>query len=115
MGYALRHVEDLRALFGEFHRVLKPDGRALVLEISRPKSRLLRAAMGLYLGRVLPFFTRWRVGREEPARLLEYYWATIDQCVAPARIEEALTGVGFAGVRRTSWGGLLNDFLGVRK
>ena len=26
MGYALRHVEDLRKLFGEFHRVLRPGG-----------------------------------------------------------------------------------------
>src|SRR5271170_5199342 len=38
MGYALRHVEDLRKLFGEFHRVLRPDGLVLILEITRPKS-----------------------------------------------------------------------------
>jgi demethylmenaquinone methyltransferase/2-methoxy-6-polyprenyl-1,4-benzoquinol methylase len=27
MGYALRHVGDLSAAFGEFHRILKPGGR----------------------------------------------------------------------------------------
>ena len=31
MGFALRHVTDLNALFGEFHRVLKPGGSLCVL------------------------------------------------------------------------------------
>src|SRR5688572_32581148 len=32
MGYALRHVSDLPALFGEMKRVLRPGGTACVLE-----------------------------------------------------------------------------------
>jgi demethylmenaquinone methyltransferase/2-methoxy-6-polyprenyl-1,4-benzoquinol methylase len=39
MGYALRHVSDLHAAFREYHRVLRPRGRVLILEISRPASR----------------------------------------------------------------------------
>jgi demethylmenaquinone methyltransferase/2-methoxy-6-polyprenyl-1,4-benzoquinol methylase len=34
MGYALRHVADLGALFEEYLRVLKPGGKILVLEIT---------------------------------------------------------------------------------
>ena len=37
MGYALRHVADLRALFTEYARVLKPGGKVLILEITRPQ------------------------------------------------------------------------------
>ena len=40
MGYALRHIADLAAAFAEFRRVLKPGGRALVLEISKPRRTL---------------------------------------------------------------------------
>src|SRR5882757_759903 len=40
MGYALRHVEDLGKLFGEFKRVLKPDGKVLILEITQPTNRV---------------------------------------------------------------------------
>jgi ubiquinone/menaquinone biosynthesis C-methylase UbiE len=49
MGYALRHVADLGALFTEFRRVLKPGGRILILEISRPQSRVAFFLMGLYM------------------------------------------------------------------
>ena len=44
MGYALRHVSDLLAAFREYHRVLRPGGRVLILEISRPG--LARPACG---------------------------------------------------------------------
>jgi demethylmenaquinone methyltransferase/2-methoxy-6-polyprenyl-1,4-benzoquinol methylase len=40
MGFALRHVADLRATFAEYRRVLRPGGTLLVLEISRPSSPL---------------------------------------------------------------------------
>src|SRR5262249_19623695 len=57
MGYALRHVTDLGRAFREFHRVLRPGGRLVVLEISRPESRAGQRIAGWYLGRVLPRVT----------------------------------------------------------
>jgi demethylmenaquinone methyltransferase / 2-methoxy-6-polyprenyl-1,4-benzoquinol methylase len=38
MGYALRHVPDLDQTFKEYRRVLKPSGRVLLLEITKPAS-----------------------------------------------------------------------------
>ncbi len=47
MGYALRHISDVRAAFAEFHRVLRPGGRLLILEISKPDGAARhRAAQG---------------------------------------------------------------------
>ena len=40
MGFALRHVADLRAAFHEYRRVLKPGGQIAIMELSVPRSRV---------------------------------------------------------------------------
>jgi len=69
MGYALRHVSDLFAAFREYHRVLRPGGRVLILEISRPASRLGLALARLYLKRLVPLVTRVGTGSADAQRL----------------------------------------------
>lgn len=114
MGYALRHVEDLTELFAEFRRVLRPGGRVLILEISRPRSRAAFALMSFYMHRVLPLLIRWRGRGAASARLMEYYWATIAECVPPKVILDALTGAGFHCGQRSFGAGVLNEYAGLK-
>jgi len=114
MGYAMRHVEDLAALFAEFDRVLRNPGRVLILEISRPSSRLAFALMGFYIQRLLPFLTRSTTRSPESARLMKYYWATIAECVPPASILGALSKTGFKPVERKTRGGILSEYLAAK-
>lgn len=98
MGYALRHVSDLVLAFREFHRVLRPGGTVLVLEIGRPTKLLTRALMATYLGGLVPLICRW-AARHSPAPLLmRYYWETIEQCVPPPTIMNAMRDSGFAKI-----------------
>lgn len=113
MGYALRHVEDLGALFHEFRRVLVPGGHALVLEISQPEARLARAVQRFYMKHLVPFLTRLSTRRPEPARMMAYYWATIEGCVPPAAILDGLAAAGFRQARRTTAHLALSDYLAV--
>jgi len=100
MGYALRHVEDLDATFLEYRRVLRPGGRLLILEISRPTTALGLIAARLYFRDILPALT-WLITRSRDARLMmSYYWETIDACVPPDAILKAISGAGFAEVNR---------------
>src|SRR4051812_12652680 len=50
MGYALRHLDDLSAAFGEFYRVLRPGGLLCVLEFTQPEGRVARALWKGYMG-----------------------------------------------------------------
>src|SRR4030095_13549096 len=83
MGYALRHVADLRTTFQEYLRVLKPGGKLLLLEITPPASRLSHALLKLYMGRLVPLVARLRHRGRASGELMKYYWDTIESCVPP--------------------------------
>lgn len=115
MGYALRHVDSLTGAFSEFRRVLKPGGRVCVLEVTRPVTAIGRWALRAYLGtlsRILGTVTRMSPRTPE---LWKYYWETIDQCVPPERVEQALRDAGFAAVERQVECGVFSQYMGERK
>jgi len=114
MGYALRHVEDLRKLFAEFRRVLKPDGKILILEITRPRSAVALGVMKFYMQKVVPRLGWLRRRNKSTAKLMEYYWATIEECVPPAVILSALESAGFREVKRTTTGSVLSEYVARR-
>lgn len=54
-GFALRNVTDVGDLFDELARVVRPGGRIALLEVSHPRSRVLRAGHHVYFHTVVPF------------------------------------------------------------
>jgi demethylmenaquinone methyltransferase/2-methoxy-6-polyprenyl-1,4-benzoquinol methylase len=114
MGYALRHMADLQTTFGEALRVLRPGGRLLVLEISRPRSRPALAATRLYLGTVVPVLTGALTRNPHARRLFRYYWDTIEHCVPPETILQAMRQAGFASAERRVTLGLFSEYLGIK-
>jgi demethylmenaquinone methyltransferase/2-methoxy-6-polyprenyl-1,4-benzoquinol methylase len=114
MGYALRHVEDLRKLFIEFHRVLRPEGRVLILEITRPNSAVALHLMRFYMQKLVPRLGWLRRRNRSTAKLMEYYWATIEECVPPPVILSALEASGFRQVKRTTTGAVLSEYVARR-
>jgi len=114
MGYALRHVEDLNLLFKEFRRVLRPGGKVLILEITRPANRLALPVMRFYMQQVVPRISWLRRRNQSTAKLMQYYWTTIEECVPPATILAAMKGSGLANVKRTTTGGVLSEYVAER-
>jgi demethylmenaquinone methyltransferase/2-methoxy-6-polyprenyl-1,4-benzoquinol methylase len=113
IGFALRHFADLRAVFEECHRVLRPGGRVLILEITAPESRIPRAFLGVYMGRVVPTALRIRSGSARAAELFRYYWETTRDCVRPDVIMDALRAAGFTDVQRKVELGIFSEYSGV--
>ncbi len=114
MGYALRHVTTLEEAFREYHRVLKPGGKVLVLEVTKPSGRLGSFLFGLYFGRIYPFLTQLFTRSRDAKAMMRYYWETMDACVPPADVLAALRSVGFTQVERVGMLGLFSEYLAVK-
>lgn len=114
MGYALRHVEDLRAAFREYRRVLKPGGKVMILEITPPRSRLSFHLLKLYLGRIVPLMAGFGRAGKSSKTLMEYYWETIERCVPPDVILTALEEAGFTGAARYVELGIFSEYTASR-
>lgn len=115
LGYGLRHLADLHALFGECRRVLKPGGRLLLLEITQPRSPLGRWLNRLYLRNVIPIVARMGTGAAAARRMMDYFWDTIENCVPPEVILGALLASGFAEATRKVTGGVLSEYLATKE
>jgi demethylmenaquinone methyltransferase/2-methoxy-6-polyprenyl-1,4-benzoquinol methylase len=114
IGYALRHMSDLRAAFAEHLRVLRPGGRILILEITPPKSKVGYAALRAYMNGVVPAMTRLLTRSSETETLMRYYWDTIRECVPPQQILTALTESGFQQVERRVRYGVMTEYIGTK-
>ena len=113
MGYALRHVADLEDTFIEYRRVLKPGAKVLLLEITRPQNRLGFHFLRFYLRGVVPMMARLFRRSPEAQELMRYYWDTIENCVPPEHILDALKAAGFKDVQRHAVFGIFSEYTGV--
>jgi len=112
MGYALRHVSDLGRAFTEYRRVLRPGGRLLLLEITRPKGRLPLALARFYFRDVLGWIMTLTGGNRTSREMMTYYWETIEMCVPPQEILDAMRASGFADVNRHVNLGMFSEYQG---
>lgn len=95
-GFALRNVTDLPACFREMARVLRPGGRAALLEVAEPENRALRAGHALYFSRVVPFVG----GLLSDRSAYRYLPESVTYLPPTSVMLDQLRDAGFADVRR---------------
>lgn len=59
LSFGIRNVTDVELCLREILRVLKPGGRALILETSLPKAKLLKTFHLFYIRKILPLVGGW--------------------------------------------------------
>jgi demethylmenaquinone methyltransferase/2-methoxy-6-polyprenyl-1,4-benzoquinol methylase len=69
-AFALRNVVDLGLALAEMHRVVRPGGPVVCLELTRSPSRLLANLHALCLAALIPALGRWLAGEASAYRFL---------------------------------------------
>jgi demethylmenaquinone methyltransferase/2-methoxy-6-polyprenyl-1,4-benzoquinol methylase len=59
VAFGVRNFENLEKGLGEMWRVLKPQGRLIVLEFSTPRRSAVKSLYNLYMGVIAPQVARW--------------------------------------------------------
>ena len=99
-AFGVRNFQDLEQGLGEMHRVLKPGGRAVILEFSMPAQPVLRGIYQFYFAKILPKLATWISGDRNGA--YNYLPRSVRTFVTPSQMIELLKKVGFTSAQATS-------------
>jgi demethylmenaquinone methyltransferase/2-methoxy-6-polyprenyl-1,4-benzoquinol methylase len=94
IAFGMRNLGDYERGFGEMRRAVRPGGRVVCLEASRPRSLLGRLAW-LWFERAVPILGRLAGARDAYGYLV----ASVRSYPPPERIAEVMTAAGLVDVR----------------
>ena len=100
VGFGVRNFEHLALGLSEMFRVLKPDGKLVILELSLPSNRFIRSCYLLYFQKVLPFIGGLLSGDRGA---YEYLRTSVLRFPAPEKFITMLKSVGFDKVEHKSF------------
>lgn len=66
IGFALRNVPDIRKTIEEMKRVVKPGGKVVSLELSKPSAPVFKQAYYLYFNHIVPILGKMGIGQDGP-------------------------------------------------
>jgi demethylmenaquinone methyltransferase/2-methoxy-6-polyprenyl-1,4-benzoquinol methylase len=70
VAFGVRNFENLEIGLAEMLRVLKPGGKLIVLEFSKPRRKAIKSLYNLYMGIVAPQVARWLKQNKEAYQYL---------------------------------------------
>jgi demethylmenaquinone methyltransferase/2-methoxy-6-polyprenyl-1,4-benzoquinol methylase len=112
-GFLMRNVIDVRGAFGEQCRVVRPGGRVVCLEISRPVGSPFTPFFRLYFHRIVPLLGRIISGHGEAYRYLPN---SAEEFLTPEELQAEMESAGLRQVHyRRLMLGTLAIHVGVRE
>ena len=99
VGFGVRNFEHLELGLSEMFRVLKPDGKLVILELSLPSNSFIRSCYMLYFRKLLPAIGGFISGDRGA---YEYLCTSVIRFPAPDRFIAMLNSAGFDEVQHKS-------------
>lgn len=112
IGFSTRNVPDLRAACVEMHRVLRPQGKLVILEAGKPQSFWMQMGYYTYLYTIMPLIGMLVCGAFWPFQYLRRSIATF---LTPPAFSALLRETGFQTVTHLPChGGIADLFVAVK-
>jgi demethylmenaquinone methyltransferase/2-methoxy-6-polyprenyl-1,4-benzoquinol methylase len=98
IAFGIRNVVDPQAAVKEFFRILRPGGRAIILEFSMPTNPLFGAFYSFYFKRILPRTATWISGDKTGA--YKYLPQSVQTFIGRQTMMKMLTEAGFVDIEQ---------------
>ena len=95
VGFGMRNIPDTILALKEIWRVLKPGGKFICLELTKPQNPVMRSLYSWYLSRFMPFVSNLVMKSAAPYLYLP---RSIEAFYQPPEFREVIAGNGFSGV-----------------
>jgi demethylmenaquinone methyltransferase/2-methoxy-6-polyprenyl-1,4-benzoquinol methylase len=95
-AFLLRNVPDVTGVLAEQHRVVRPGGRVLSLEMTWPRTPGFRTLFHLYFAGLMPLVTGVLSGQPEAYRYLP---RSVQRFMGPEELKAAMEQAGLQNVR----------------
>lgn len=114
-GFVFRHLKNnFKVYIKEIYRVIKPEGKIIILEFSRPEFAFLRKIYYFYLDRVIPFIGSILFGKEK-VKYFHYLKETIVNFFSAPELKRLLSSAGFKKVGyHPLLGGIISIYYGFK-
>ena len=97
IAFGIRNVLDPSQAICEFHRVLAPGGRLVILEFSRPSNRVVRFGSDFYNKRIMPLTATLLAGDRSGA--YRYLPRSMETFASAEELAGVMTNCGFGDIR----------------
>lgn len=112
VAFGVRNLSRTQEGLNEMHRVLKPGGKLLILEFSRPANPIVKPLYAFYLNKVLPTVAGLVSGDKEA---YEYLASSIAAFYEPEELLRMLRTAGFAYTERKPLTfGIVSIYIGIK-
>jgi len=112
VAFGVRNLSQTQQGLNEMYRVLKPGGKLLILEFSRPGNPIIKPLYNFYLNKVLPKVAGLVSGDKEA---YEYLASSIAAFYEPEELLKMMRTAGFTSTQRKPLTfGIVSIYIGIK-